>query len=214
MVRQTTVRVMILLALGVGDDLFPRSWRLLFFGVAIIYVALWVSLTERRRAVDLVRRFRHRYANHIQVVSGWLQLGETARAEQYLDQVITATAQDALAGKGLSIRWTYWFLRLEGEAEAHAVTIAWSGRERFLPSWGLAWMLRRALREAIAIAAGTVVVELGAKGFQVAVLTPVRAPAAGKWGLRWHRYGDGWLCRWGKKVTPGGPVPPSVPRSS
>ncbi|HEY3314045.1 MAG TPA: Spo0B domain-containing protein [Bacillota bacterium] len=41
-----------------------------------------------RRVIALLRNRRHAFLNHLQVISGWLQLGNSARAGAYIDQVL------------------------------------------------------------------------------------------------------------------------------
>ncbi|MHB0884987.1 MAG: Spo0B domain-containing protein [Bacillota bacterium] len=51
----------------------------------------WVDETMRdveSRSVALLRSRRHAFLNHLQVISGWLQLGNVDRATSYIDRVL------------------------------------------------------------------------------------------------------------------------------
>jgi stage 0 sporulation protein B (sporulation initiation phosphotransferase) len=43
---------------------------------------------QAEQMADLLRRVRHDFANHLQVVSGFLEIGQSERAKQYLGAVI------------------------------------------------------------------------------------------------------------------------------
>ncbi|MCX5779281.1 MAG: Spo0B domain-containing protein [Firmicutes bacterium] len=43
---------------------------------------------QAEQMADLLRRIRHDYANHLQVVSGYLEIGQAEKARQYLAVVI------------------------------------------------------------------------------------------------------------------------------
>ena len=43
---------------------------------------------EAEQMVDLLRRVRHDFANHLQVISGYLDMEQPARVKQYLSAVM------------------------------------------------------------------------------------------------------------------------------
>lgn len=43
---------------------------------------------EAEQMVDLLRRVRHDFANHLQVIGGYLELGQPERVKQYLRKVM------------------------------------------------------------------------------------------------------------------------------
>ena len=43
---------------------------------------------EAEQMVDLLRRVRHDFANHLQVISGYLDMGQPERVKQYLATVM------------------------------------------------------------------------------------------------------------------------------
>lgn len=48
---------------------------------------------EPKQAVQLLRRMRHDYTNHIQVLSGWLELDSPERAREALDEMTSLLEQ-------------------------------------------------------------------------------------------------------------------------
>jgi hypothetical protein len=80
---------------------------------------------EEERALHLLRRQRHSFLNHLQVISGWLQLGRPEKAGQYLETVSAQMAGEsdvlrrAPAGLGLLV------LELGLEAETHGARLEW-----------------------------------------------------------------------------------------
>lgn len=74
---------------------------LVFLGLAIIGLLYWhhrligilrQKQRDRRRRLEeelvlILRNQRHSFMNHLQVISGWLQLNKPERAYEYLDQV-------------------------------------------------------------------------------------------------------------------------------
>lgn len=54
---------------------------------------------EAGKTVDLLRRIRHDFANHLQVVSGYLDMGRPEKAKQYLAEVIEGMAAEKVVFK-------------------------------------------------------------------------------------------------------------------
>lgn len=77
------------------------------------------------KSLLLLRRQRHSFLNHLQVISGWLQLEKPERARQYLESVAARMTGEAealrQASPGLALR----MLELGLEAETHGVHLEW-----------------------------------------------------------------------------------------
>ncbi|HEY3363718.1 MAG TPA: Spo0B domain-containing protein [Symbiobacteriaceae bacterium] len=73
----------------------------------------------------LLRRQRHSFLNHLQVISGWLQLNQPDRARRYLETVADTIAADAQAVRSVSPELGLVLLDLTLEAEAYGARIEW-----------------------------------------------------------------------------------------
>lgn len=82
-----------------------------------------VSPTDQSLA--LLQRQRHSFLNHLQVISGWLQLGQPDRARTYLDRLAERLAGDGQAVRSLSAEYGLLIADLNLEAEAHGVLVEW-----------------------------------------------------------------------------------------
>ena len=62
----------------------------------------WRRLREARVEADrLLRHRRHDYANHLQVLSGWAQLGDLTRLQSYVKSVSSDVAQESMLCRSL-----------------------------------------------------------------------------------------------------------------
>jgi hypothetical protein len=76
-------------------------------------------------AARLLRRQRHSFLNHLQVISGWLQLDKPERAKRYVEEVARhAAAEGELLGQ-LSPELALLVAALLLEAETYGVEIIW-----------------------------------------------------------------------------------------
>ncbi|MCL4319527.1 MAG: Spo0B domain-containing protein, partial [Firmicutes bacterium] len=123
------MRIVILMALGAGVFASPLSWRILFLMLFGIYIMLWVRLSSQSQSVEIVRRYRHRYANHLQVVLGWLQLQQSERAEQYVTEHALSSLHPGIF-RGVPLRWTYQMIALDAYAESLGHMIFWVNPEQ------------------------------------------------------------------------------------
>lgn len=157
------------MALGAGDWLLPGPWRLFAVAVTVLYLIEWTALRHRVTTIRIVRLRRHRLANQLQLVAGWLQLGATAKAEEALEKLLRAESQQSLWFRGLPSHWSYLFLRWDAASEERGVTIHWEGLDRIQPTYRMAWMLERRMAQAMRIAETAVWVQFHARGFVVRV---------------------------------------------
>ena len=77
------------------------------------------------RAMHLVRRQRHSFLNHLQVISGWLQLDRPDRARQYLETIAAHMSAESQALKQATAPLGLLMLELDLEAETHGVHLEW-----------------------------------------------------------------------------------------
>lgn len=123
----------------------------------------------------LVRAQRHSFVNHLQVISGWLQLGQPERARQYLLAVAARLEVEAAAARTEPPALALVLLQVARAAELHNVELQWEvqvAAEQLLAPAVLTG-LRQRLMAAVAAAAG--------RGVRLLV----RVDAAGG-GLRVH----------------------------
>lgn len=121
------------------------------------------------QTLHLLRRQRHSFLNHLQVISGWLQLERPERARQYLEAVAERMTGESDVLRQASVSLGLFMLELGLEAETYGVHLAWrvAGTDIDLPEDHLA-QLRREVVAALAVGHGGVVsIALTADGFSV-----------------------------------------------
>jgi hypothetical protein len=84
---------------------------------------------EEHEALALLRRQRHSLINHLQVVSGWLQLDRADRARQYLEAVAARIATEADSTRQFPPALALVALALSLDAETYGVEIIWQASE-------------------------------------------------------------------------------------
>ncbi len=78
------------------------------------------------QALALLRAQRHSFMNHLQVISGWLQMGKTDRAAQYISQVAGRMESEGnVLRHAQSPAVALFVLSSAMEAEPFGVTIDW-----------------------------------------------------------------------------------------
>lgn len=77
------------------------------------------------QAVSLLRSQRHSIMNHLQVLSGWLQLQRPDRAAQYIDALAARLAADAEALRRVPPETGFLVLGIALEAEIYGVAVDW-----------------------------------------------------------------------------------------
>ncbi len=162
------IRSAILIALGAGAFAGPSLWRILFLLLFGFYIMLSVRLSSQAQSVEIVRRYRHRYANHLQVILGWMQLEEPERAQQYLMEHALSSVNPGIF-RGLPLRWTYQMIGLDAYAESLGRAIVWMNPENITGSYVMLWKMRSVLRRVIPWAIGTITVRFEPKRFVVEV---------------------------------------------
>ena len=81
---------------------------------------------ELTRALALLRNQRHSFLNHLQVISGWLQLGKSDRAVQYIARAVARLEAEGQALQRLDSPEVALFLIETGlEAEPYGVAVRW-----------------------------------------------------------------------------------------
>ncbi|MGE5676143.1 MAG: Spo0B domain-containing protein [Mycobacterium leprae] len=76
-------------------------------------------------ALAILRRQRHSFLNHLQVISGWLQLAKPERASEYVARVAARMESDGQAIRSLTPDLGLVALELSLEAEALGVEVEW-----------------------------------------------------------------------------------------
>lgn len=123
-----------------------------------------ISATQ---SLYLMRRQRHAFLNHLQVISGWLQLGRPERASQYLEMVAARMNSEAESIRQAPALLGLLMLELGLEAETRGARLEWrvTGPDVTL-SAGQLDQLQQQVLEAMA-GGGLVTVELAPAGFSV-----------------------------------------------
>lgn len=185
------VRITVLVALGVVDVTLHRPWRLLALAVILVYVVQWTAFRHRREVIHMIRQRRHRLANHLQLVAGWLQLGATAKAEEALQTLLEAELSQSVWFRGLPSRWSFLFLRWDARGEEHGIGIRWAGLDTLVPTYRMAWMLEYRLVQAIRVAETAMTVEFRGERFRLRV-----PDCAGRLPRGWIVTDDGYEVLW------------------
>ncbi|MCY0879096.1 MAG: Spo0B domain-containing protein [Firmicutes bacterium] len=167
-----------LLALGAVAYWLHRPWRYLALIALAVYLVEWVKLKHRQETIYIVRQRRHRMANQLQVVMGWLELGAAEKARDILDGVLTQSIRETPWFHGLPTRWTYLLLQWDARAEARGLRIRWDGLETLVPSYRMAWMLHWRLAQAIDLADSPILVQIRGQRFRIALRS--KSPKAPK----------------------------------
>lgn len=198
--RGLIARITALLALGVVDYEVHRPWRLFVVLVIGIYIMEWVALRHRREGIRIIRQRRHRLANQLQLVTGWLQLGATAKAEEALQKLMDAEASQSMWFRGLPSHWSYLFLRWDARSEECGVTIRWDGLDTLSTTYRMAWILERRLAQAMRMTTETaILVQFRGERFRIHIAErPSRVPRG------WLATPDGLEFVWGggRRRTP------------
>lgn len=167
--RTLTFRIVTLLALGVVDYTLHRPWRIFALVAIMLYVIEWTAFRHRRDIIFIARQRRHRLANQLQLVAGWLQLGATDKAEQALETLLASENHQSTWFRGLPSYWGYLFLQWDARGEAQGVLIGWQGIESLVPTYRMSWMLSYRLSQAIRIAEKRISVEFLGDDFRIYV---------------------------------------------
>lgn len=77
------------------------------------------------QAAALIRRYRHLVVNHLQVISGWLQLDRPERARKYLEGVSDRMMAEADAVRHLPGDLVLQLLAMSLEAESLGIAVEW-----------------------------------------------------------------------------------------
>lgn len=81
---------------------------------------------ELSQALGLLRGQRHSFLNHLQVISGWLQLGKSDRAAQYITRAVAHLEAEGQALQRIDSPEVALFLIETGlEAEPYGVVLRW-----------------------------------------------------------------------------------------
>lgn len=188
--KNLAIRVPILLALGAGEILSPRPWRIFLLLGLLGYVVQWVNLMHMTRTVEIFRRRRHRVANQLQIISGWLQLGNGKKAEWQVDKFTDELIRQGQWFRGVSVRWGYTFLQLDSLAEQKGLMMEWINVETIIPSYQMLRMLRRAVGYAMVIGEEKIAIQFEGASFQITIYSPVQA-VSGVRGMTWFQTESG-----------------------
>ncbi|HWI51329.1 MAG TPA: Spo0B domain-containing protein [Symbiobacteriaceae bacterium] len=122
------------------------------------------------QSLHLLRRQRHSFLNHLQVISGWLQLERPDKARQYLEAVAVRMAGESDVLRQAPSALGLLMLELGMEAETYGVHLQWrvDGPDISLPDGQQLDQLRREVVAAMAAGQSRVIsVSLAADGFSV-----------------------------------------------
>lgn len=197
-------RIVVLLALGAVDYTLHRPWRLFALLVIALYVLEWTAFRHRREALYIIRQRRHRLGNQLQLVTGWLQLGAKEKAEEALAGLMAQEASQSLWFRGKPSHWSYLFLRWDARGEERGVMLHWAGLDTMVPTYRMAWILERRLRDAMRIAETSIKVGFSGERFRILVAGAETPP-----GKSWVVTMDGAVTEWraGRRTTrPGTPT--------
>ncbi|PSR22069.1 MAG: hypothetical protein C7B45_08135 [Sulfobacillus acidophilus] len=186
-------RIAVLVALGAVAYRIDRPWRFLALVAVAAYLWQWTAFRHRREALRIVRQRRHRLANRLQVVAGWLQLGAVGRAEEALQSLLESESAQVEWFRGLPSHWSYFLVRWDARALERGLYLRWVGIDTLVPTYWMAWMMERRMQQAMTMARTGLVVEFFGTGFCIHIpdRVPMRLPRGWQHGL------EGVQCRWG-----------------
>jgi len=75
--------------------------------------------------LELIRAMRHSGLNHLQVIAGWLQLGQADRAREYVAQVSERLTAEAALARLQPADFALALLLAAARAELHGVDLRW-----------------------------------------------------------------------------------------
>ncbi len=191
--RGLFVRIGALLALGAVDYELHRPWRLFALAVLVLYAVEWTAFRHRRETIHIMRQRRHRLANQLQLVTGWLQLGASAKAEEALQALLDAETAQSRWFRGMPSQWSYLFMRWDARGEERGVIIRWSGLDSLVPTARLARMLERRLAQAMRMTGTAIDVQFRGSRFRIQIAESANRPPRG-----WFRVADGTATVFGR----------------
>ncbi len=144
----------------------PVFWRVVFLVLFGGYTALTARIAAQTQTVEMIRHYRHRYANHLQIVSGWLELNKLQKAADYISGRAMLSVQPGVY-RGLPMRWVHRMMALDSQAEAAGQEIRWEHPELNNGTYMMMWRLSSVMREVIGASSGLITVEFGGRGFIV-----------------------------------------------
>jgi hypothetical protein len=166
-----------------------------FCAGAVLGMALAVYVFGRR-AARAVRAQRHRLANRLQVVDGWLQLGRPDQALHPLGEVLAE-----LAGQGRWLgplpwwcEWAAFQLETEAERAGIALQFAYGDLPTTTATVRTLWVLWAVLRRA-RVRAGKVAVVVDGSAFRITVEGDAGPPKRVA-GLKVEAVAGGWRVAW------------------
>ncbi|MDA8198966.1 MAG: Spo0B domain-containing protein [Thermaerobacter sp.] len=195
-----------LVAWSAGDVALARlPWPwcaacLIGWAIGGMALLLWAGAGALSRAVS---HQRHRWANHQQLVAGWLELGRPDEAARIV------------AGAGVSAPWlvplpgwaklAVWWL--DARADAAGVALTWPQQPSTARSLARALFFTAAALDALGCArlTGTVAVEAGAEayGVRVAADGPPKRTTWYFWGVRFQVGYDAERWQWQERPHAG-----------
>ncbi len=187
------MRIAVLVALGAVAYRIDRPWRFLALVAVAAYLWQWTAFRHRREALRIVRQRRHRLANRLQVVAGWLQLGAVGRAEEALQSLLDAEGAQVEWFRGLPSHWSYFLVRWDARALERGLHLHWVGIDTLVPTYWMAWMMERRMQQAINMARTGLMVEFVGTGFRIHI--PDRVPARLPYGWQFST-NNGVECCW------------------
>ena len=179
---------------GAGGYWAPRPWRILLLVALVLVVMMIDRWQHRRQVVTTLRRLRHRQANHLQVMQGWLQLGRVNRAEDYIHSVNEHLAEEGRWYRELPLSWLYAVLMLDVLAESRGVRCQWH-ISRVRPARIRLFRFERSVRTAILNAGSAMDVHLDDQGFVISLLDPKAVPRT-QMGVKVWQQGDTIVLMW------------------
>lgn len=84
-----------------------------------------MSGNQENHTFALLRGQRHSFMNHLQVISGWLQLNRPDRAQQYLETLASRLATESEAIRRLPPELGQAVIALAMDAETYGVSVDW-----------------------------------------------------------------------------------------
>ncbi len=200
-VRPEVLGWLLVASLGAGSYWAPRPWRMMLLVLVVLILTALHRWRARRDAVWVLRRLRHRQANQLQVIQGWMQLNRSDRAAEQVAQVIARLGEEGNWYRELPLSWLYTVLMVDVLAESKGIHCQWHIAGE--PGWAARLRFRAAAARAVNNAGAALDIHLDAQGFSISLPDPKSLPGWRNFGVTTWIQGDTivllWRSRMGKR---------------
>ncbi len=165
----------------------------MLLGLLVLILTGIYRWRARRDTVWILRRLRHRQANQLQVIQGWMQLNRSDRAAEQVAEVIARLGEEGQWYRDLPLSWLYTVLIVDMLAESKGIRCQWhiAGEPGSLARLRFRVVAMRAM----ACAGSALDIHLNPRGFALSLPDPKSVPRR-NWGVTTWTQGDTMVMLW------------------